>query len=262
MADNVINPNANVVYPQVAAPQGPELDAGKSTVKGATNYASDKGKSVITDADTVVDISAILAQNQKGDIKPQVMADELKKRGYQVELTEVDGKPAIRFQNGDIFMDSSGDGQLGDDDINFDKALGQVEGKFGVNLGGLRGTMSALANGQKLKNEAEKLGEAGLYGYMMGNQNQNAPFAPVAQQDLEELLGEVDERMADAGYQGQEKARDLWRNGRLNEIMTQLGLNLPIPIPRPPDVAYDMAMTRGMGLFGLAHRLAGHLQPA
>ncbi|MBI3925639.1 MAG: hypothetical protein HY319_08875 [Armatimonadetes bacterium] len=254
----VIDPNLNPAA--VVRPQGPELDAGKSTVKGTTNYASDKGKSVITDADTLIDISSILAQDRDGktgNMKPEALCDELKKRGYNVEVTEVGGRPAIRFQNGDIFLDSSGDGQLGTEDVKFDSALGQVEQRFGVNLAGLKGTMTALETEAKLQKQAKKVGEAGQYGYLLGAQN--APYAPVAQGDVEDLLGEVDARMAQAGYDGQEKARELWQNGRLNEILAQLGLNLPVPIPRPNDVAYDLAMTRSMGLFGLAHTLAGQL---
>ncbi|MBI3930300.1 MAG: hypothetical protein HY319_32490 [Armatimonadetes bacterium] len=221
---------------------GRELDPGKSTQRGQVDYVD--GLTDITDADTVVDISGILARNNRGQMKVDQMANELRNLGYNVQLTDVNGKKAIRFQNGDVFVDTSGDGQLGTEDVNFSKALSRVEGRFGVDLSSLKRTMEALDLRDRLKKQAEKmgaLGQAGLLG--------------VGEDGLREKLRKVDRDMAAAGYEGRDDAFTLWSREQLDPKLTELGLPAP-DLPRPAEIAFGRGMDRVAGLATLAYDLA------
>ena len=66
---------------------GGELDAGKSTVKGSVDYFN--GKSVITDADTVIDIAKIMDESKASNMSPEKMAAKLKEKGYDVQVVKI-----------------------------------------------------------------------------------------------------------------------------------------------------------------------------
>ena len=132
------------------------VDAGKSTVKGAVNYAEGSKDSVMTDADTVVEIAGILGEN-KAKMNPDKLAKCLNERGYEVEATTVNGKKAIRFKNGDVFVDSNGDGGLHLKEMDYMNALTKVEQRFNVNLSGVKYSAEAAVDLRAAQKRAKKL---------------------------------------------------------------------------------------------------------
>lgn len=60
-----------------------------------------------------------------------------KAKGIDCYQTTLNGKPAIKFGNGDIFVDSSGNNALGLEDGDFSKALKQIEDRYGTDLSAL-----------------------------------------------------------------------------------------------------------------------------
>ncbi|MEW6283863.1 MAG: hypothetical protein AB1758_34945, partial [Candidatus Eremiobacterota bacterium] len=235
---------------QRAAGGQTELDPGKSTQRGNQDYA--EGKSVITDADTMVEIGTILQNRGRSELKLEDMATELRNRGYNVEVTEVDGKKAIRFPNGDIFVDSSGDGQLGTEDVNFQKSLANVEQKFGIDLSGLKGSLAILEQRHKLEKALKKmdgLGMAGLFGEGMDDQLSRA---------IREILARTDTDMQRAGYRGNDSAYDLWQADNLEPVLKELNVTMP-DLPAASELAYGTSMMRATRIFQSAYEVAGLL---
>lgn len=113
-----------------------ELCEGKGTEKGTVDYFD--GASVITDADTVVDIAKIMVENHASNMSPEKLAGLLSEKGYDVEVIKMGNRKAIRFENGDFFYDSDGDGNLGTKDQNFQAALTMVEQNYGIDLSELK----------------------------------------------------------------------------------------------------------------------------
>ncbi|MCE7869160.1 hypothetical protein DYH09_02150 [bacterium CPR1] len=231
-------------------PAGRELDAGKSTQKGDTDYFD--GKSVITDADTAIEIGQMLANRGKSEMKVEDMLKELQNRGYAAELTNVDGKKAIRFQNGDVFIDTSGDGQLGSEDVNFNKALSAIEQKHGVNLSQLKSTLDILAAQHKAEKDAKKLGALGAGMYGLGGADQDYLA-------IRDALRATDKDMAAAGYEGTETAFDLWQKSALNPQLGKLNITPP-NIPSVEELSLKMANCQCCNMFTAAYDLAGLLK--
>ncbi|MEW6280465.1 MAG: hypothetical protein AB1758_17695 [Candidatus Eremiobacterota bacterium] len=246
-----------------------ELDPGKSTQKGSINYAAtnrynEKNKSVITDADTMIEISEILAGTKKAKMEPEQLAEKLRERGYQVEVTQVDGRKAIRFSNGDMLVDSAGDASIGAVDIDVASALTQVEQRFGVNLGNLKQTWQAAAlnDHEVQKRLGIYSGEDSALGLLGGNllaeqmQQMLAGLGmdPGVLEDLEAALAELDPMMAEKGHQGP-TAYELWNRGDLSPTLARLGLPA-MNFPSPYEVAYPSFLNRSAGLFSLAYQLA------
>lgn len=248
-----IDPNKTQQVPTVSPPPPPPS-------QGKTDFLVDtkQNESVITDAKAMVDIAEIMAGTQYSKMNADKLAEKLRERGYQVEVFKTErGRDAIRFQNGDILADSAGDASIGYQDINFSESLALVEAKYGTNLSGLKAKLEAGAYAHKMRKQGESIyGATGPYSGLY-DLTQQAGVTPTDQLDIEELMAEVDGQMAAAGYNGQERAVDLWNAGRLQEVLAQLGLNLTIP--RLQDVAYDLGMTHSLGLFGLAYDVASHL---
>ncbi len=228
-----------------------ELDAGKSTQVGNTDYFD--GPSRVTDADTVVELGQILANRGKADVTIDSMAQELRNRGYQVETTTVDGKKAIRFQNGDVFIDTSGDGQLGTQDVNFQKALSAVEQKHGVNLSELKGVLNVLDQKRKLEQALKKMGAGGLG--MASLLGANGPEAGDLA-SIKEVLAATDKDMRWAGYDKSTSAFELWQQSALTPELSNLGLSWP-GIPTAEELSYRQSLQESAGLFDLAYEVAG-----
>jgi len=237
---------------------GGELDAGKSTVKGSVDYFN--GKSVITDADTVIDIAKIMDENKASNMSPEKMAAELKEKGYDVQVVKIGNRKAVQFKNGDFFVDSDGDGNLGTKDQNFQEALGMVEQKFGVNLNDLKTSKytayhkySEIGKGKDATGKitqvdgtegAAAANETGLYNLM----NRFAQEDPAAEaQGLGGVFAKLDVELAGRGFNGG-AAADLWQEGRLSEVLADLG----IPEPKLPDSSSAANMQKSLNLFGAA----------
>ncbi|MDO5295555.1 MAG: hypothetical protein Q4F00_02785 [bacterium] len=113
-----------------------ELCEGKGKQAGTVDYFD--GASVITDADTVVDIAKCFVENNASNMSPEKLAGLLSEKGYNVQLVQMGNRKAIQFENGDFFYDSDGDGNLGTKDQNFQSALTMVEQNYGVDLSELK----------------------------------------------------------------------------------------------------------------------------
>lgn len=231
-----------------------ELDAGKSVTAGSTDYFD--GPSRVTDADTVVELGQILSNRGKADVTIDSMAQELRSRGYAVETTTVEGKKALRFENGDVFIDTSGDGQLGTQDVNFQKALSAVEQKHGVNLSELKGVLNVLDQKRKMEQALKKMGAGGLG---MASLLGGATGAdPTDLADIRRVLEGTDQEMRQAGYDKSPTALELWQKGELTPQLWQLDVPPP-DIPSAEELAYGQSLNQAAGLFDLAYEVAGLL---
>ncbi len=230
-----------------------ELDPGKSTVKGTTDYFD--GKSVITDADTVIDIAKIMDECKASNMKPETLAAELKERGYDVEVVKMGNRKAVQFKNGDYFVDSDGDGNLGTKDQNFQNALTSVEQKFGVNLSDLKSskyTQIHKGGGKKVDGLDGVLGLDGLNG-LNGLDGQKA--------QLDRIFAQLDVEMAAKGYDGAEKSEDLWKNRQLSPVLQQLEIPEPA-LPQPSSLGLAGGLLAGLNLFGAAYNVAQQREAA
>lgn len=229
-----------------SAPRTGELDPGKSTVKGDTDYFD--GKSVITDADTVVDIATIMKENNFSNVKPEKMAQLLREKGYEVEVVKMGNRGAIKFKNGDFFVDSDGDGNIGTKDQNFQSALGAVEQKFGINLSDLKSSKSLQVHqgGGGGKDDAGALGALdGLDA--MDPTGQNAQMRRVFEQ--------LDSEMVAKGYNGTQRAQDLWQSNQLSPVLQELDIDEP-NLPNPSSMGLSGGVQKGLDLFNAAYSVA------
>jgi hypothetical protein len=249
---------------------GGELDAGKSTVKGTTDYFN--GKSVITDADTAIDIAKIMDESKASNMSPEKMAAKLREKGYDVQVVKMGNRKAVQFKNGDFFYDSDGDGNLGTKDQNFQEALGAVEQKFGVNLHDLKTSKytayhkySEIGKGKDATGKVTAVTDAGgtegtsaadtsLGAYNLMNQfNQTAGTG----QNLTKVFANLDAELASHGYSGQ-TAEELWQDGQLSGVLQQFG----IAEPKLPDTSMNFPMQSSLNLFGAAFGVATNRQAA
>ncbi len=215
-----------------------ELDPGKSTVKGDTDYFD--GKSVITDADTVIDISTIMKEHNASNMKPEQLAQYLKEKGYDVTIVKMGNRSAVQFKNGDYFVDSDGDGNLGTKDQNFQSALSTVEQKFGIDLSELKSAKALQVYHGGSGGGADAAGLNGLGGQYG---------------DLTKIFSQLDREMAARGYNGEKKSYDLWQEGKLPPVLQELGISVP-PLPDPSEAAAGAGVQKGLNLFGAAFSIA------
>lgn len=243
--------------------KGGELDAGKSTVKGECDYFD--GMSVITDADTVVDIATIMNDKKASNMKPEALAAALKEKGYDVTVVKMGNRKAVQFKNGDYFVDSDGDGNLGTKDQNFQNALGQVEKNFGVNLTALKESQytryhkySEIGKGKEAsKNITAVDGSDGVNSQnsvnSVNSQNSQNSLDSLKGQDgdIQKIFSNLDREMAARGYNGGKTSTELWQEGKLSSVLQQLGISEP-SLPDPSEAAVQ----RGLNLFGAAFDIA------
>jgi hypothetical protein len=242
-----------------------ELDQGKSTVKGDTDYFD--GMSEITDADTVVDIATIMNEQKASNMKPERLAACLREKGYDVKVVKMGNRYAVQFKNGDYFVDSDGDGNLGTKDQNFQSALGKVEQNFGVNLNDLKTSQytkyhkySEIGKGKKASTDVHEVtgntstgvtGNVGMAG-MDRVDSQNMVNGLKGQNgDLAKVFSVLDGDMASRGYKGEKDSATLWQEGRLSSELQKLGIAEP-DLPDPSEEAVQ----KGLNLFGAAFSIA------
>jgi len=206
---------------------------------GQETYIS-KGSTRITDADEVIAIAKICTEHNTTDVKADELARELQEQGIDCYETTIDGKPAVKFANGDVFVDSSGNHALGLEDGDFTRALSRIEQKFGMNLDDLEGQVQA----QLIKrNMEDRKGTINGYGAMLDgllNKGLEDPGGGMGDSDMygEEGGGQgdgygaadpfedLDGRLRDRGYQGPQ-ARALYEGGALESTLARFGIDMP-----------------------------------
>ncbi|MFH0802049.1 MAG: hypothetical protein V2A78_06640 [bacterium] len=240
--------------------KGGELDAGKSTVKGDCDYFD--GRSVITDADTVVDIASIMNDKKASNMKPEALAAALKEKGYDVTVVKMGNRKAVQFKNGDYFVDSDGDGNLGTKDQNFQNALGKVEQNFGINLTELKESKytryhkySEIGKGTNASSDVHSVDSADSAQSVNSLNSLNSLDRQNSLKgqdgDIQKIFSNLDSEMAARGYNGEKKSSDLWQEGKLSSVLQQLGISEP-SLPDPSEAAVQ----RGLNLFGAAFDIA------
>ena len=248
--------------------QGEEILEGKSTQRGDTDYFT--GKSVVTDPDTVIAIARIMDEHHASDVVPERMAQWLRAEGYDVHVVMVDGRKAVKFENGDFFYDSDGDGCVGTKDVNMQLALSMVEEQFGVDLTSLKNSKYTALHG-KIGSRTDGVGDPGdpltSWGTVTGADaagdaaldpnsiadglKDDAKTNEETQSETEAILEDLNDELEAAGYRGEKTAYELWADGELSNVLFQYGIDEP-SLPDSNDKAFEKAMA----VFGAAMSIA------
>jgi len=215
-----------------------------------------KGGTKITDANAVVAIAEICAKANQTDIKADRMAEQLKEKGIDCYETTVNGKPAIKFENGDVFVDSSGNNALGLEDGDFSKALKQIQSKYGKDLSSLTSKVDEIVRKRFAKgndgNGGEALAGIGAMGEFgdAGAYGADNPAAAGTGQDMESIFGDLDEKLGRQGYQGPQ-AKELYESEQLEDTLK----NYNIDMPELPEQASDLSKAHDFArdVFNCAH---------
>ncbi len=269
---------SNVSATAAAVRASGELQAGKGTVKGTKDYFD--GQSVITDADTVVDIATIMVESKASNMSPQKMAEKLAAKGYNVEVVKIGNRYAVEFENGDFFIDSDGDGNLGTKDQNFQDALSKVEKDYGVDLSNLKNSKYTAyhkyseigknkdVSGLERKHVSSYEGDPNAASSVdaMDTYNLTELFKNMAKQKREAekaseenknnvttVLDDIDGELEMAGYNGEKTAYELWLSGELSELLANYG----ITEPSLPEIS---SIDGTMNLFGAALEISEQRQ--
>ncbi len=245
---------------------GDELLEGKSTQRGDTDYFT--GKSVVTDPDTVIAIAKIMDEHHASDVVPERMAQWLRAEGYNVQVVMVDGRKAVRFENGDYFYDSDGDGCVGTKDVNMQLALSMVEEQFGVDLSSLKNSKYTALHG-KIGSRTDGVGDpadplthwstvTGAEGdaaldpnSIVNDMKEDAAIKDETASETEAILEDLNNELEAAGYRGERTAYELWADGELSNVLFQYGIDEP-SLPDSNDKAFEKAMA----VFGAAMSIA------
>ncbi len=220
-----------------------------------------KGGTKITNANAVVAIAEICAKANQTDIKADKMAEQLKAKGIDCYETTLNGKPAIKFDNGDVFVDSSGNNALGLEDGDFSKALKQIQSKYGKDLSALTSKVDEIvkkrfakgndANGDPAFQGAGAIDPMGGYGAMNGYGAGNPAAAESGQgQGLDNIFGDLDQKLGSQGYQGPQ-AKDLYESNQLEDTLK----NYNIDMPEMPEKGNDLSKAHDFArdVFNCAH---------
>jgi hypothetical protein len=198
-----------------------------------------KGGSKITDAKAVVAIAEICASHNKTDLKADELQKELAAKGIESYVTTVDGKPALKFANGDVFVDSSGNHALGLEDGDFNKALAQIEQKYGLNLDALEMKVAAIVEKRYAEHDNKELDPALLAGLNglngldgLGQDGMGGPEGAAGAQDIGKIFEQLDTQLQDNGYKGP-MSEELYEKGDLEKTCYDHGITMPeIPDPQ------------------------------
>ena len=246
--------------------EGGELLEGKSTQRGDTDYFT--GKSVVTDPDTVIAIAKIMDSHHASDVVPERMAQWLREEGYNVQVVQVDGRKAVRFENGDYFYDSDGDGCVGTKDVNMQLALTMVEDQFGIDLSSLKNSKYTALHG-KIGSRTDGVGDPAdplTHWSAVTGDGENAALDPNSlandlkddaatkeevSSETEAILEDLNNELEAAGYRGERTAYELWADGELSNVLFQYGIDEP-SLPDSNDKAFEKAMA----VFGAAMSIA------
>jgi hypothetical protein len=238
--DKWIKAQAGQVEPGVAAPQadgaGALDQAGAAGAQGQAGAATgeiavDKNGTKLH-TDTAITIKSIFDKAGKSGLKADELAAKLKEQGIDAYPTEVNGKMALKFANGDTFVDTSGNGILDSDDQEWKDALKAIEGKTGGLQGGGANQGALGADGQNVQaineNGLAKLKAAGVPNLPDPTFNGPRGLGGAQQnpQQLQGILEDLDTQLGQKGYQGP-AAQELLDKGDLEQVLGQYGIALP-----------------------------------
>jgi hypothetical protein len=230
-----------------------------------------KGGSKITDAKAVIAIAEICAKHNQTDIKADELQKELEAKGIESYVSTVDGKPALKFENGDVFVDSSGNNALGLEDGDFGKALQQIEQKYGLNLDGLESQVKAIVDKRYAEKDNKDNGDlAGLLGGLdglnglgiNGQDGQNGMGGAAGGQDLAKILEDIDTQLQEKGYQGPQ-AQELYDKEELEPTLNQYGIQMPqMPEANNPEAQAGKGHAFANDMFNAALLISTIKQPS
>jgi hypothetical protein len=256
---------------QEAKAQAPTGD-GQIPAGGDGTIYINKGGSKITDAKAVIAIAEICAGHNQTDIKADELQKELAAKGIESYVSTVDGKPALKFDNGDVFVDSSGNNALGLEDGDFGKALQQIEQKYGINLDGLEMKVKDIVDKRNAQNDNKDNADlAGLLGGLdginglngldgmdgLGQDGQN----PQGAGDMTAIFEDLDNQLQGQGYQGPQ-AQELYDQGNLEPTLYQYGIQMPeAPQADNPEAQAAKGHTFANDMFNAALLISTIKQP-
>ncbi|MDQ7823904.1 MAG: hypothetical protein RDV48_13980 [Candidatus Eremiobacteraeota bacterium] len=261
--DKAVKPKA--AQPQQGAKAGEAKGAGRG-VDGMTGAspaagAAGGGEPIINkngtrmNAQEVATIADIFKKAGKSGMKPEELANKLRERGIEAEVTKINGHPAIKFANGDAFVDTSANGVLDTDDKEWVEALNILKGKYGANApqlqggsplsplanaGGLGGLTGVGGDGQAVtpnnaadivnafeQNTQLQRGEAG--GPQLPNPTGEGKGQDSGQ--LKSVMAELDGSLGEKGYKGS-TAEELLQKGELESVLGKYGIQMPDELER------------------------------
>lgn len=217
---------------------------------GAAGAAAGGGEPIINkngtkmNAEEVATISDIFKKAGKSGMKADELAEKLKERGIEATATKVDGKMALKFANGDTFVDTSANGVLDTDDKEWVEAVKTLKSKYGDNAPQLKGgqaqgnavnAVNNTENTQAVNNNAnpQAVNAAGNTA-QLANNAVNTPqlLNPTGEgknqdtQQLKTVLADLDKTLAEKGYNGT-TCEELCDNGQLESVLAQYGVKMP-----------------------------------
>jgi hypothetical protein len=102
-----------------------EFAAGNSAGKG-------KQSNLANSPEAVLALNNILKNSADGTPFEEVQKKLKDEYGIESKITDVDGRKALEFKNGDTLVDASGNGQLGTADYKFGDAVKSIKEKYGL----------------------------------------------------------------------------------------------------------------------------------
>jgi hypothetical protein len=202
-------------------------------------------------AQEVATIADIFKTAGKDGMKAEELAEKLKERGIDATATKINGKMALKFANGDTFIDTSANGVLDSDDHEWKEALATLKGQYGDQLPAPQGNkVNAIQNMAAGTQAADATGGLG------SNQGANAAGAlpklgslqlpnpaytgPRALGDpnqdpaqLKNVFADLDRTLGKNGYKGL-TSQELYDRGQLEQVLSQYGVTMP-QVPQQND---------------------------
>ena len=175
-------------------------------------------------------IQDIYKKAGKSGMKPDELVNALKEKGIEAYATEVNGKKAIKFANGDTFVDTSGNGVLDTDDKEWVEATKLLKEKYGDNIPQMQGNQNAnQVNALNGGDAAKAAGnDAPLLQKIANPAAGNAAIQGIGgnAQNLKATMEDLDKQLKDKGYEG-DAAQDLFDKGELEQVLEQFGITMP-----------------------------------
>jgi|GEM_PF-2181760 len=218
---------------------------------GAAGAAAGGGEPIINkngtrmNAEEVSTISDIFKKAGKSGMKAEELAAKLKERGIEATATKINGKMALKFANGDTFVDTSANGVLDTDDKEWTEAVKALKGKYGDNAPQLKGgapiagaDQGNAANAVNNNGAAQAVNAAGNTPQAANNLMSPQLPNPAYQgprgiggdnqdpQQLKNVLSELDNTLGEKGYKGC-KCEELLKSGELELTLAKYGVAMP-----------------------------------
>lgn len=186
-------------------------------------------------------IAEIFKETGKSGMKSDELVAALKAKGIDAYATKINGKMAIKFANGDTFVDTSGNGVLDSDDQEWKEAVKLLGEKYGLNFGNILsgggggGGKANDAVDAALKGNVDKIfGPDGLMPDGLTNPATDAgPAAAggaggagIDRGTLLNSFSDLDSQLQAKGHQGP-TAQELYGKGQLEPTLAQYGINMP-----------------------------------